>query len=440
MRKLVGHLANFCILATCMVSCFGTFVSGDDWPRFRGPFGSGVASDSDSLPSEWSAEKNLAWKSPLPGPGASSPIVTGNKVLVTCYSGYGLDRKQPGSIENLKRHLICFDLSSGKQLWQKGIKAFLPEDPYDKSGVSSHGYASHTPVSDGQNVYCFFGKSGVHAFDLNGKKLWEADAGRGSDPPKWGSSSSPIIHNSTLIITASAESQSIIGFDKKTGKQIWKHTSKGLDGMWGTPAMVRVSPQRFDVVMLVPKYLWGFDPESGKIRWKIKATDSMQAYSSVMSNDKRVFAFSGQGGGGVAVDLEQENDSPNRTSWKSKVYSTYSTPVLHRYKIYVVSRGIMTVVDAKNGERLKQLRLKGWKQFGNKRFGSLDYASPVVVGDRLFWLNANGQTFVFDIRGEVRQLGINDLSGDAEVFWGSPAVAKGRMLIRSSRFLYCIAE
>jgi outer membrane protein assembly factor BamB len=434
MIRLIGLLAFSWI-------CASGFVIGDDWARFRGPYGSGIASDSESLPTTWSQKNNLAWKIPLPGPGASSPIIVGQKVLVTCYSGYGLDAKRPGKIENLVRHLICFDLKTGKKQWQKNVKAALPEDLYDKSGVSSHGYASHTPASDGINVYCFFGKSGVHAFDLDGKKLWDADAGNGSDPPKWGSSSSPVVHESTVIVTASAESQSIIGFEKTTGRKLWQHQSDGLDGMWGTPSLVQVSPKRWDLVMLVPRDLLGLDPETGKIRWQLQATESMQAYSSIISDGKRVYGFSGQGGGAVAVDIESnDTDKDVRPVWKSSVYATYASPVRYQQKIYVVSRRILTVVDAKTGKRLNSLRLKEAKKLGNARFGSLDYASPVIVGDRLFWLNASGQTFVFRIGDDIKQLAVNDLTAEKEFFWGSPAVASGRMVLRSSRFLYCIAE
>lgn len=427
-------LPVFCLVLSCAI------LVADDWPRFRGPAGSGVASDSDSLPTTWSPTTNLAWKTPLPGPGASSPIIVGEKVFVTCYSGYGLEQKKPGKIKNLVRHLVCLELKSGKILWRKNVAAALPEDPYDQSGVSSHGYASHTAVSDGSNVYCFFGKGGVYAFDLDGNELWNVDAGKGSDPPKWGSSSSPVLYGNAVIVTASAESQSIIGFDKTTGRKLWQHQSPDLDGMWGTPTLVKVDANRTDLVMLVAQELWGLDPVSGKIRWRTKATNSQQAYTSVITQGNRVFAFSGQNGGSIALDVGGDNRTGSQTVWEGNVGATYASPVQHQDKIYVVSRGILTAVDAKSGERLKRIRLKGGKQVGNTRFGSLDYASPVVVGDRLFWMNASGQMYVFQLDEEARQLAINEVTTDQEIFWGSPAVSNGQMVLRSSKFLYCIAD
>ena len=295
----------FCFTVQYSLSCLT--VCAEDWPRFRGPAGMGVTADS-TLPTQWSPNANLGWKTELPGPGASSPIIVGNKTFVTCYSGYGVDQANPGEMENLTRHLICADVETGKILWQKDIKAVLPEDPYTGVGVPAHGYASHTPVSDGKHVYAFLGKSGVYAYDMNGEEVWNADVGKESDPTKWGSSSSPIIYKNIVIVTASAESQAIVGLDKTTGKELWRQEAGGLDGMWGTPTLVKVDDNRTDIVMCVAKELWGLDPENGKLRWFADATGAQHAYSSIVANDNRVFAFTGRGGGSIALDVGSSGD------------------------------------------------------------------------------------------------------------------------------------
>ena len=414
--------------------------NADDWPRFRGPAGSGVSTDSDSLPVEWSPTANLAWKTPLPGPGASSPIIVGGKAFVTCYSGYGLTQEAPGEIENLVRHLVCVDVATGKKLWQQDVKVSLPEDPYTGIGVTAHGYASHTPVCDGENVYAFFGKSGVHAYDMDGKKLWDAEVGKESDPAKWGSSSSPIVYEGTVIVTASAESQSIIGLDKKTGKELWRQEAKGLDGMWGTPTLVQVDDSRTDLVMCVAGELWGLDPASGKLRWYADATGAQQAYSSVILDGKRVFAFTGRGGGSIALDAGGSGDvSKSNTVWTGRDSASFASPVRFDSKLYVVTRGVVTVVDAKTGDRIQQLRLSGARQTGG-RFGSLDYPSPIVVGSRLYYLNGSGQTFVLSLGDRAEQVAVNSVTSDKEIFWGTPAVSDGRMVLRSAKFLYCVAD
>ena len=103
-------------LAVALSVIIITTVSAEDWPRFRGPNGSGISSSS-SAPMSWSDSENIKWKIELPGPGASSPIVYGDKVLVTCYTGFGLDKEEPGQAADLKRHLCCYDKADGSLMW-----------------------------------------------------------------------------------------------------------------------------------------------------------------------------------------------------------------------------------------------------------------------------------------------------------------------------------
>lgn len=430
--KLRISLASLVLVAA-------TTANAEDWPRFRGPAGSGVAM-KDTLPAEWSANANLAWKTELPGPGASSPIIIGDKAFVTCYSGYGVDKDSVGEMEDLMRHLVCVDLKSGKKLWQADVKAALPEDPYDGAGIPAHGYASHTPVSDGTHVYAFFGKGGVHAFDLNGKKIWEAKVGMESDPRKWGSSSSPVVYKDTVIVVAAAESQSIIGFDKKSGKELWRQEAEGLDNTWGTPGLVKVNDTRTDLVMYVAKELWGLDPNSGKMRWLANAGESPQVYSSIVPNGSEVLAMTAQGT--FAIEAGGSGDvSESKTSWKQDRVSTgYASPILHNGKVYSVNRNIVTTVDAKTGERLNQTRLKGVMP-STGRFGALDYPSPIVVGNRMLYLNSRGQMFVIALDGDApKQVGVNRVTTQTEVFRGTPAVSDGHLVMRSMKYLYCVKD
>ena len=162
-----------------VVSLIGTsnFDVAADWLRFRGPNGSGISSEDVAPPTKWSPE-SVKWKVELPGPGSSSPIVVGNKVFVTCWTGYGMMREFPGEQTDLQRHLICYDRDTGKELWRSNVDAVLPEDRYGGM-FAEHGFASHTPVSDGESVFAFFGKSGVVAYDLDGKELWQKSVGTG---------------------------------------------------------------------------------------------------------------------------------------------------------------------------------------------------------------------------------------------------------------------
>ena len=167
-------------------------VQAGDWSRFRGPNGSGLSDDSAAVPIEWSESRNVKWSTALPGPGLSSPIIVGDRVIVTCWSGYGAGDDQ-GSIEDLKRQIVCVKKSSGVIIWSHAEEAILPEEPY-RGMFAEHGYASHTPVCDGENVYAFFGKSGVVAVSLiDGEKLWQTSVGTMLEQRGWGSASSPIL-------------------------------------------------------------------------------------------------------------------------------------------------------------------------------------------------------------------------------------------------------
>lgn len=161
---MIKSLAIFNLL---VLSCafFRSSVSAEDWTRFRGVNGTGI-SESTSLPTSWSDSEKIAWKIELPG-GSSSPVVSGDRILVKFYSGYGIGRE--GSAEKLVRHLVCVDAKFGTILWDKTVAAGDREDPY-QGYISEHGYASNSATTDGQHVFVFHGKSGVYAYDMDGTK------------------------------------------------------------------------------------------------------------------------------------------------------------------------------------------------------------------------------------------------------------------------------
>ena len=159
-------------LAACccalLITTAADSLLADNWPQFRGPGGLG-ASEERGLPG-WSTTENIAWKTDLPGPGSSSPIVWGDRIFITCYSGYGLDESNPGNPDNLKRHLLCIQRMDGKINWDRTVNgaAAIPFDGFQ----ALHGYASSTPATDGTLVYVFFEKEGVFAFDYSGQQVW----------------------------------------------------------------------------------------------------------------------------------------------------------------------------------------------------------------------------------------------------------------------------
>jgi outer membrane protein assembly factor BamB len=156
----------------------------------------------------------------LPGPGASSPITLGDRVFVTSYRGYGVDKSIPGELAQLERVLVCLNRADGKVLWEAAVKGTADEDRY-QGFIQSHGYATSTPATDGKRVYVFFGKAGVLAFDLNGKQLWQTSVGTGSAQMGWGQGTSLILYQNSVIVPAFAEGKALVALDQETGKPLW---------------------------------------------------------------------------------------------------------------------------------------------------------------------------------------------------------------------------
>ncbi|MFC5454079.1 PQQ-binding-like beta-propeller repeat protein [Prosthecobacter fluviatilis] len=419
-----------------------------DWARFRGPNGSGIAPDDKPVPVEWSATKNLKWKTALPGPGSSSPIVVGDRIFVTCWSGYATDGPQSaGDITALKRHLVCVDRTTGKILWDKSVPAKQPEEPYGGM-FAQNGYASHTPVSDGKSVFAFFGKSGVHAFDLEGKPLWQADVGDWDDRRNWGSASSPILHGDILIVPALVESQTLYGFDKNTGKQLWKAPSEGFAGTWGTPVLAGA-----DLAIAVPGEVWGFNPDTGKLRWYATGLQSDSVCNSVVTDGSAVYAMSERGGGSVAIKAGGKGDvSATNTLWTGPNGSRIATPILWEDRLYWISGSIATCRDAKTGAEIYSERIEGGtaapssgggQGFGGGRRGGGgggDYASPVVANGHLYHMGRRGEVLVVKLGPKFELISRNTIEGDTSDRSATPAISNGQLFLRSAKTLYCIGE
>ena len=236
--------------------------SAADWLRFRGPGGDGISVEAE-IPLTWSETQSLAWRTPLPGPGSSSPIVSGDRAFVTSYSGYGVRDVSDGSKEGLKRHLVCVRLEDGEVLWTKTIAAEMPED--DHAGyLTEHGYASSTPVTDGQQVFVFLGKSGVLAFDMDGNEQWRVGVGKESSNRRWGSAASPVLYKDTVIVNASEEGRAILALDKQTGQEVWKAEAASLELTYGTPTLVDLPDGGVGTGYLGARRSLGAEPRHGQ--------------------------------------------------------------------------------------------------------------------------------------------------------------------------------
>jgi hypothetical protein len=421
--------------SSLLIVCSLTLSHGADWPRFRGPDGNGVAGDAKP-PTTWSESENVKWKTPLPGPGSSSPIISGDRVFVTCYSGYGDDSGE-GSLEKLQRHLLCVDRASGKILWDSKVPAELPEDPY--SGfITEHGYASSTPVTDGERVYVFFGKTGVLAFDFSGRELWRVNVGKESGNRHWGSGASLVLFQDKVIVNASEESQSIRALDKMTGKEVWKAESKTLELSYGTPALMP-SGERTDLVIAVPGEIWGMNPDSGKLRWFASTEMTGNVSPSVTTDDGVIYANGGFPSlGSAAVRGGGKGDvTSTNILWESKDASYVPSPVISGGHLFVVNdQGFALCLDAKDGKSIFRERLPGASAQG--RGGKPFYASTVLANGLIYAVSRQNGTFVFEAKPEFKLISQNKLAGDDSQFNGTPAVVDRQLFLRSNKNLYCL--
>ena len=302
--------------------------------------------------------------------------------------------------------------------------------------LTSHGYASSTPATDGERVYVLFGKAGVVAFDLQGKQLWHMSVGTGSAMMGWGSAASPIVYKNLVIVNAGAESSTIYAFDGKTGKEVWKSPADSLSGCWGTPLLVDVPGGKTELALSVPGEIWGFDPESGKFLWFCEAISTNAICTSLVARDGIVYVVvGGPGGGGAAAVRAGGRDDVTKTHvlWSNKKNSSYITsPVLVGDFLYWVNdNGFADCLNRKTGEQVYHQRMPGAGQ-------QYAYASVVVAGDKLYAVTREKGTFVLAAKPEFEQLAQNQLDDDAGICNAGPAVSHGRLLLRSNKSLYCI--
>lgn len=403
-----------------------------DWPRFLGPTGAAIVSES-KVPLKWSDSENIVWKAEMPGPGSSSPIVFGDKVFITCWTGYG-DKEGASDMSKLMRHLLCLNRADGKVLWDAKVASTVEEDPW-RGYITEHGYATHTPVTDGERVYVFFGKSGAQAFDMAGKQLWQTSCGTSSGRMRWGSAASPVLVGDVLVVNASDESQAIIGLDKATGKVRWK--AEGQFGMaYGTPNLYSHDGAT-DLVVAVPQELWGLNPETGKLRWYAVHGLSGNVSPSLVPGGDTAYIFGGfPSTRSVAVKLGGKGDTTaNAILWDSNTSSYVPTPILKDGHLYVVNdQGFAICIDAKTGEDVYRERVLIGARGGGKPF----YASPVLIGDKLVCVSRRDGAFIIAAKPKFELIGSNVFALDKSQFHGTPAVSGDQLFLRSDKAVYCI--
>lgn len=386
-----------------------------DWPWWRGPSGDGIAYSAQQPPLEWSAEKNIVWKSSIPGRGHASPIVVGKRVFLTT-----------ADVKAEVRSVLCFDRQTGRQLWKTDVHTGKME----LKGHQKSSQASATPACDGERVYVNFLHDGgvfTTALDLAGNQVWQT---RISDfVTHQGFGSSPAIYQSLLLVASDNKVGGVVAaLDRKTGKIIWKQDRPKLPN-YTSPAVLKVAGRQ-QLLLAGCDHLSSFDPLTGQPIWDIEGSTT-ECVGSVVTDGQLIFAS-----GGYPKKLTQavRADGSGEIAWENDTQTYVPSMLVHDKHLYTITDGGIAICwEAATGK-------EAWRN----RLGGTFNASSVLVGDQIFATNQEGDTFIFRATPEkYEQLGKNHLGEDV---FATPAICGSQIFLRSceiqdgarQEWLYCI--
>ena len=406
-----------CILALLFARC-----ASADWPQFRGPDGQGH-SDERGVPIHWSEGKNVTWKSEVPGQGLSSPVISGNQIWMT-------------SAENEGKSLraICLDKISGQLLHNVEVLQTDDAGPHHKT----NGYASPTPVLDGERAYVHFGPRGTVCLDTAGEIIWKNT--EFEYVAFQGAASSPILHEDLLILTCDGtDHQFLVALDKRTGKTKWRQPRAHLEAAAnkGRIAKMAYSTPLVQAINGVPQlvstgadHVAAYDLKTGKEIWWMPY-DGFSLVSRPSYGNGLFFIVGSVSQDHFCVYAVRPGEGKlrkDRVVWqRSKGIAHVPSPLLVGRELFVIDRtGVATCVDALTGK-------ERWR----KRIGGNYDASSIEVRGRIYYCSREGKTTVLSASKEFKILATNQLDG---TFRASPAVTDGALFLRSDTHLYRIDE
>lgn len=442
------------------------------WPGFRGHEMSGIAPDA-KIPETWDTKRNVKWVASLAGNGWSSPIVWNDTVYVTSAVGtkpfkqpstglYGndyiaelqaqgvkgeelmkkiqeRDNEMPSEASELRYVLYALDAETGKVKWEREAVKMTPNAGRHRKNT----YASETPFTDGERIYASFGQNvGLFVFSMDGKPLWQKRWPTQQIYLDFGTASSPVVHDGRVYLLHDSEELSYItALDAKTGDEIWR-TERPNTGLpkssWMTP-FVWKNAHRTEIVTTGHSMVISYDLD-GKELWRIGGMSMPTA--SPLSADGLLYVGTGSQGDanrpfmavkpGASGDISLKGATSNEyVVWMQPRVAGYTpSAIVHAGKAYLVhDTGILTVLDAKTGERIYRVRVGG----GGHTFS----ASPVAAGQRVYFLTEDGVTFVLDTGNTYKEVAKNDLG---EMTLASPAIAANAIYIRTQSKLYKIGD
>jgi len=361
----------------------------------------------------------VLWKTPLPGAGVSNPIAWDDRVFVTASDGPKHD----------ELHVLCIALRSGAVLWDRRLWGTAPTHYH----ASKSSMATPSPVTDGHFVYAFFGTGDVVCLDFDGKLQWHRSlAGEyGQFENRFAASSSPLLDGQLLILQCDHYGRSyVLAIDAALGSNRWKVDRPDAWLSWSSPQIVREPKTgRRQLVLCGSERIDAYEPATGEKLWTLPGLTRECIPTPVVCDDLLI-ATSGPRGTSYALRPGGRGKlADNRVVWKSTLGTPFvPSPIVVRGKYYLVDdRGIGTCLDARTG-----------KVHWRKRLGGNFTASPVAAEDRIYFVNEAGTTKVVDGTTDAyRELAQSEIG---ESVYASPAIASGRILLRTSERLWCLGE
>jgi outer membrane protein assembly factor BamB len=410
------------------------------WPQWRGPEGQGHASLAHDLPVTWSETEHVAWKTPLPGRGWSSPVLDATHAWMTtaieseateadkAQRLAGAKNPQPLQVSGpVTMRALCVDRETGRLVHD--IELFTAREPQPIHSLNS--YASPSPVLAGGRLFCHFGDYGTACVDtasahvawVNHDLRLNHENGPGSTPVVWG--------DLLIVHCDGSDVQYIVALDQATGRIVWKTPRSGelndnpdLKKAYGTPLIISLDGRE---VLLSPAADWvyGYDPATGRELWRVNY--GVLGFSvvprPVTAEGLAFLSTSFMKPEMLAVRLGDGGSQPEIVWRQSKGAPTMSSPLVVGEELYVVSdKGIMTCLDIHSGEVHWTSRLGG-------NFSS----SPLFADGRIYVGNRDGATFVIKPGKAYELLATNQLDGR---IFATPAAVDRALYLRTDTALY----
>jgi outer membrane protein assembly factor BamB len=431
------------VVSIALAGAAGQVAVAQQWPSFRGPHASGVSAEARP-PLTWNVDSsvNVAWRTPIPGLGHSSPIVWGDRIYLTtalsdlpASQALTLGESDRAGIDPAQDQVphrwqvIALDRISGKIVWSRDAQQSVPR-------VKRHVKASHasaTPATNGQVIVAMLGSEGLLALDVDGKELWRRDlgvlaVGLADDPTyEWGPASSPIIHGDMVIVQNDRYRDSyLIAFDLQTGKERWRSSRDELPA-WATPLVHTGSGGAATVVTASPRFVRGHDLATGQERWRLADPDGQVKVSSPIAAGEIVIVTGGWPS--AARPIVALRPADGSVVWRHDRGSPYTTtPLAHEGLLYVLTdNGILSVYQVADGTRVYQQRLSA-------DAGTFS-ASPVAANGRVYFTSEDGVVFVVRAGRQFELLGRNDMK---DVCMATPALAGDQLVVRTRRAVYAL--